>query len=135
VASVQAHEPGVTHNLARHQTSSAALEQRHPFTAARSDRLHHMSADPKLADERLRNLWECRRHENGVVRRCCRHAFGAVALHDMRIVTALGREVAPSLVRQVGPSFDTRHERCQPSEQGGLIAVSGTDLEYVLASG
>jgi AAA ATPase domain len=132
VAPVKAYEPGMTDHPARHETGHATFERRHHLGTAWSDRLHQMSADPELADERFGNLRECRRDEDGVERRCCRHAFGAVALDDIHILNALGCEVAPSLVGQVRPSFNTRHKRRQPGKQRGLVAIAGTHLKDVL---
>jgi hypothetical protein len=43
--------------------------------------------------------------------------------------------VPPSPLGQVGPSFDARHEGRQPSEQRGLVAVAGADLEDLFGSG
>ena len=93
MASVQPDEPGVTHNPARHETLRASLEHNHLLGAAGSDRLHEPSADPELANERLRDFWECRRHEDGIVRGCRRHALGAVAVNDLHVLNALCREV------------------------------------------
>ena len=56
MAPVQAYEPGVTHQLTRHETLCAALERGHPLSAAHTDRLHHTSANSVLADERFRNI-------------------------------------------------------------------------------
>ena len=92
------------------------------------------SADPELSDERFGDLRECRRHEDDVVRRCRRHAFGAVALDDPHILDPLCCEVSSSLLGQVGPAFNARHERRQSCKQRGLVAVAGANLEDVLVS-
>lgn len=56
MAPVQTYEPGVTHQLTRHETLCAALERGHPLSAAHTDRLDHTSANSELADERFRAI-------------------------------------------------------------------------------
>jgi len=78
-------------NLAWHTTSrgmrpvQGALEHRHPLGATRSDRLHHTAAKPERVDQRFGDLREGRRHDR-VLRRCRRHAVGAVPVDDVHVV-------------------------------------------------
>src|SRR5687768_5752336 len=107
---VEAHKPGVTHYLVRHKTVRAALEHGHQFSTARTDRLHQTAADLELAHQRLGDLGEGRRYENGVVRRFRRNAFGTVADDDKHIRDVLRSEVSASQFSEVGPSLDACDE-------------------------
>src|SRR5215216_4829669 len=110
MAAIQAYESGVTHHFQRYEIVRAAFEDCHPFGAAGSDRLHQATADPELADKWFRDFWEGSRHENRIVGRSRRHAFGTVALDDAYVHDLLCGEVAPRRLSQVRPPLDTRHE-------------------------
>ena len=64
-----------------------------------------------------------------------RHAAAAVSGEQLDVVDALPGEIPPRLPNQIRPQLDAHDIGGQASEQRGLEAQAGTDLEHVFVPG